>query len=53
MSLSSKQNFEHYKNDCLTDLMSLQPEFMKLYNINSYENWYYDHRIGKLNIKMH
>lgn len=50
MSLSD-QNFEDYKSQCVTDLMSLQPEFIKLYDINSYENWFYDHGIGAFHFK--
>ncbi len=48
---ASKQNFENYKSQCVTDLMSLQPEFIKLYDINSYENWFYDHGIGAFHFK--
>lgn len=38
--------FEDFKNECQSDLSSLQEEFMKLYDINNYENWFYDHGIG-------
>lgn len=49
--ISPEKNFDTYKNECLEDLMVLQPEFMKLYDINSYENWYYDHGIGAFHFK--
>jgi hypothetical protein len=32
-------------------MSSLQNEFMQLYDINSYENWYYDHDIGAFHFK--
>jgi hypothetical protein len=43
--------FENFKDDCVEHLSSLQNEFMKLYDINSYEHWYYDHRIGAFHFK--
>jgi len=46
-----KQNFEEFENQCVTDLMSFQPEFMKLYDIDSYEDWFYDHSTGTFHFK--
>lgn len=46
-----KNNFENYKDDCLEDMSSLQDEFMQLYEINSYEHWFYDHGIGAFHFK--
>lgn len=48
---ASKQNFEDYKSECVTAIMSLQPEFMNLYDIDSYENWFYDHGTGAFHFK--
>ncbi|MDN5284262.1 MAG: hypothetical protein JWR38_536 [Mucilaginibacter sp.] len=48
---TSEQNFEDYKSQCVTDNMLLQPEFIKLYDINSYENWFYDHGTGAFHFK--
>jgi hypothetical protein len=45
------QNFEEYKSQCINDLMFLQPEFMKLYDLDSYEEWFYDHGIGVFHFK--
>ena len=42
----SEQNFENYKNKCSEDVASLQDAFMELYDINSYEHWFYDQGIG-------
>jgi hypothetical protein len=47
----SAQSFESFSNDCLKHLTALQDEFMTLYNINSYEHWYYDHGIGAFHFK--
>ena len=44
-------NFDEFKNECVTQLSALQEEFMKLYDINSYEHWYYDHGIGAFHFK--
>lgn len=49
--ISLEPDFEDYKNNCLEDLMDLQGEFMKLYDIDSYEHWYYDHGIGAFHFK--
>jgi hypothetical protein len=43
--------FENFKDDCVEQLSALQNEFMKLYDINSYEHWYYDHGIGAFHFK--
>ncbi|WP_160143706.1 hypothetical protein [Chryseolinea soli] len=38
--------FDQFKDECLEQLSSLQDEFMKLYDITSYEHWYFDHGAG-------
>jgi len=43
---SLDQDFEDYTDRCIADLSTLQEEFMKLYEIESYEHWYYDHAMG-------
>lgn len=48
---SSEQNFEDYQDKCLEDVSSLLDEFMKLYDIDSYEHWFYDHGIGAFHFK--
>lgn len=45
------EDFEKYKDDCLEDMSALQDNFIKLYDIESYENWYYDHGIGAFHFK--
>jgi hypothetical protein len=45
------QNYQDFTNDCLSDLSSLQEEFIKVYDINSYEHWFYDHGTGAFNFK--
>jgi hypothetical protein len=47
----TQQNFEGYKDSCFEEMSSLQDAFMALYDINSYENWFYDHGIGVFNFK--
>ena len=51
--MNKDQNFENYKDNCLSDILLLQDEFMKLYDIPSYEEWYYDHGIGAFHFKSH
>ena len=46
------QDFENFKNECVEQLSALQDEFMKVYDINSYEHWYYDHGIGAFHFKL-
>ncbi|MEJ1241180.1 DUF6882 domain-containing protein [Chryseolinea sp. T2] len=43
--------FESYKDQCVEHLSVLQEEFMKLYDIESYEHWFYDHGIGAFHFK--
>lgn len=50
MSIPEK-DFETYANNCLNERSSLQNEFMQLYDIDSYEQWYYDHGIGAFHFK--
>lgn len=38
--------FEEFKSICCQKIKSLQDEFIKVYDINSYEHWFYDHGIG-------
>jgi len=47
----NEQCFEDYKDDCVEELMTRQDEFMKFYDINSYEHWYYDDGIGVFDFK--
>jgi hypothetical protein len=47
----SEQNFEEFTEQCLEYFIPLQDEFIKLYDINSYENWFYDHSIGAFHFK--
>lgn len=49
--LSQEHDFEEFKSQCVTHLMSLQPEFMKLYDIDSYDEWFYDHGVGAFHFK--
>jgi transcription elongation factor Elf1 len=46
-------NFDDYQNKCLDDISALQNEFRELYDIDSYEEWFYDHDIGAFNFKSH
>jgi hypothetical protein len=48
---SIQQNFDDYTDECVDEMSSLQEEFMKLYDIPSYEEWFYDHRIGAFHFK--
>lgn len=43
--------FDKFKKGCIEQLSALQEEFMKLYDINSYEHWFYDHDIGAFHFK--
>src|ERR1700735_4215723 len=45
------QDFEDYTDNCVDDLSALQDEFMKLYDIESYEEWHYDHALGAFQFK--
>jgi hypothetical protein len=47
----SEQNFDDYKDNCLDEVSSLQDEFMELYEISSYEEWFYNHDIGAFHFK--
>ena len=47
----TNQDFEDFKDKCVAQLSALQEEFMKVYDINSYEHWYYDHGIGAFHFK--
>ncbi|WP_419698609.1 DUF6882 domain-containing protein [Mucilaginibacter sp. NFX135] len=47
----SQLNFDDYQDKCLNDISSLQDEFMKLYDIECYEEWFYDQDIGVFNFK--
>lgn len=48
---TSQQDFENYVKQCHADTSSLQDDFIGLYDINSYENWFYDDGIGVFNFK--
>lgn len=41
-----KENFESFAADCVKEMSLLQEEFMQLYDIKGYSEWYYDHGIG-------
>jgi hypothetical protein len=43
--------FGNFEDGCVKQLSSLQEEFKKLYDINSYEHWYYDHDMGVFHFK--
>src|ERR1700733_8160178 len=45
------QDFDDYTDNCVDDLSTLQDEFMKLYDIESYEHLYYDHALGAFHFK--
>ena len=47
----TEKTFQNFKDECVEHLSSLQDEFIKLYDINSYEHWFYDHGIGTFNFK--
>ena len=38
----TEKTFQNFKDECVEHLSSLQDEFIKLYDINSYEHWFYD-----------
>jgi hypothetical protein len=46
-----QKDFARYSIDCVHEMQLLQNEFMKLYDINSYEEWFYDHSIGAFHFK--
>jgi hypothetical protein len=45
------KTFDQFRDDCVEQISPLQEEFMKLYDINSYEQWFYDHGIGAFHFK--
>lgn len=47
----TNENFEEFKDECVEHLSSLQEEFIKLYDIDSYEHWFYDHGTGAFHFK--
>jgi len=48
---SIEDKFEDYTNSCLDDLLPLQDAFTELYDLDSYEAWYYNHGIGVFEFK--
>lgn len=44
-------DFDNFKDECVEQLSSLQHEFMTLYDINSFEHWFYDHDIGAFHFR--
>jgi hypothetical protein len=40
------ENFNQYKDRCVEEISSLQDEFKKLYDLNSYERWSFDEDFG-------
>lgn len=49
--IAPEKDFEAYSNRCSNEMSSLQNDFMQLYDISSYEHWYYDHGIGAFHFK--
>lgn len=47
----TNETFEEFTDGCLRQLSSLQEEFIKQYDINSYEHWFYDHGVGAFHFK--
>jgi hypothetical protein len=47
----TNEAFENFKDECVQQLSALQDEFLKVYEINSYEHWYYDHGMGVFHFK--
>jgi hypothetical protein len=47
----SINSFEDFKNECIEQTTPLQEAFIKLYHINSYEHWFYDHGIGAFHFR--
>lgn len=47
----TNEAFDNFKDECVKQLSSLQDEFLKLYDIDSYEHWFYDHGIGVLHFE--
>jgi len=45
--------FENFSDRCLEDFMPRQEAFKTLYNLESYEEWYYDHGVGAFEFKSH
>ncbi len=45
----STQNLDSFSTECLKHLSAIQDEFMRLYDISSYEHWYHD--IGAFHFK--
>ena len=48
---SSLEDFDSFKNSCFDEISLVQDSFITLYDINSYENWFYDDGIGVFNFK--
>jgi len=44
-------NFDEFKDECLPPILLLQDDFVKLYDLKSYERWFYDHSIGAFHFK--
>lgn len=42
----SNSFFGEYRNKCVDEISSLQDEFKKLYNLDSYEQWFFDEDFG-------
>jgi hypothetical protein len=38
--------FEEFRKECFDIVTQVQEEFMRVYNILSYEHWFYDHKKG-------
>ena len=40
------ESFEEFTKECTKQISSLQDEFRKLYDLNSYERWHFDEDFG-------
>ena len=47
----ANEAFEEFKDESVKQLSRVQEEFIKLYNLYSYEHWFYDHGIGAFHFK--
>ncbi len=45
------QTYDEFKMACYEQMMPLQDEFMNLYEINSFEHWFYDQGLGAFHFK--
>ena len=41
-------DYKSFAEECVQDLMALQEDFHSEYNVNGYENWFYNQGTGLL-----